>query len=476
MPRHQNFVAFESEYPAAPPPLTKSPPRNESPFNRLAVPAKMTLDSAPVAATPTPVTSSEKLVDTLVVDAGPILSSASTPSYYLSSADRIFTTPAVIGEIRDEAARSRFETLWKPFVSVRSPRAESLKFVAEFAKKTGDFRVLSATDLGLIALGYELELEVAGGDWRLRKVPGQKELNGPLPEGWGWEGKVIGRKDESKGEVKESEEPKPQETTKEKTKPDIAQQLENVRFENAPVEESNELHQPENMQEVETEEEVAQSDSEDDDSDSDGWITPSNLHRHIHLQPTKPKSAEVEKLTVALATTDFAMQNTLLQLNLHLLSPTSLARIRNVRSTVLRCHACFFVIKHPTATTHFCPRCGSGDTLRRVGCSTDADGVFKLHLKKNFQYNVRGNVFSIPKPVAGTCSMKGVPDAPVLREDQKEYTRAVRWEGYRKEKDLLDPDNLPGILTGTRRRGSAIRVGAGRGKNPNETRRGGRRK
>ncbi|KAF8534045.1 Nin one binding Zn-ribbon like-domain-containing protein [Trichophaea hybrida] len=421
----------------------------------------MTLESAPVAAAPTPVTNSEKLVDTLVVDAGPILSSVSTPSYYLSSADRIFTTPAVIGEIRDEAARSRFETLWKPFVTVRSPRAESLKFVAEFTKKTGDFRVLSATDLELITLGYELELEVAGGDWRLRNVPGQKELNGPLPEGW--------------GEVKESEELKPEGTTEEKTEAYIAQKLENVRFEDASSEEPNELHQPEGMQEVEAnEEEVAQLDSEDDDSDS--WITPSNLHRHIHPQPTIPKSAEIEKLTVALATTDFAMQNTLLQLNLHLLSPTSLVRIRNIRSTVLRCHACFFVIKHPTSTTHFCPRCGSGDTLRRVGCSTDADGIFKVHLKKNFQYNVRGSVFSIPKPVAGTCSMKGVPDAPVLREDQKEYTRAVRWESYRKEKDLLDPDYLPGILTGTRRRGSAIRVGTGRGKNPNETRRGGRRK
>jgi RNA-binding protein NOB1 len=215
-------------------------------------------------------------------------------------------------------------------------------------------------------------------------------------------------------------------------------------------------------------EEVAESNEDSEDDDSDGWITPSNLHRHMHPTPKASTAAVVEKLTVAIATVDFAMQNTLLQMNLHLLSPTSLIRIKNVRSTVLRCHACFFVIKHPTATSHFCPRCGSGDTLRRVGCSTDANGVFKLHLKKNFQHNVRGNVFSIPKPVAGTCSMKGVPDAPVLREDQKEYTRAVRWESYRKEKDLMDQDYLPNILSGTRRRGSAIRVGAGRGKNPNQ--------
>jgi RNA-binding protein NOB1 len=411
-----------------------------------------TADIEAAAAAPV-LSTSEKRIDTLVVDAGPILSSASTPSFYLASADRIFTTPAVISEIRDEAARSRFETLWKPFVNVRSPRPESLKFVAEFAKKTGDFRVLSGTDLGLIALGYELELEVAGGDWRLRKVPGQEALNGPLPEGWGWDGKKMGKKEEEGEEVK-SEESKPDGTVD----ADIVKQLENTQLEDATEQDAQGVKQDDDE------------DSEDDDSE--GWITPSNLHRHVHATPSIPPSAEDEKLTVALATTDFAMQNTLLQLNLHLLSPSSLARIRSVRSTVLRCHGCFFVIRHPTSTSHFCPRCGAGDTLRRVGCSTDANGVFRLHLKKNFQHNVRGNVFSLPKPVAGTCSMKGVPDQPVLREDQKEYQRAVRWESYRKEKDLLDPDSLPGILTGSRRRGSAIRVGAGRGRNPNEVKRG----
>jgi RNA-binding protein NOB1 len=125
--------------------------------------------------------SHRRLVDTLIVDAGPIISSASTPSYYLTTAERIFTTPAVISEIRDKTTRLRFETIWKPFLTVKAPRVESLKFVVEFAKKTGDYKALSSTDLGLIALAYELELEVAEGDQRLRNLPGQKELNGPLP-------------------------------------------------------------------------------------------------------------------------------------------------------------------------------------------------------------------------------------------------------------------------------------------------------
>jgi RNA-binding protein NOB1 len=428
-------------------------------------------------AAPTTGTTKEKLATYLVIDTGPIVSSAASPSYYLSSADRIFTTPAVIAEIKDEASRSRWETIWKPFVEVRSPKPNSLKVVAEFAKKTGDYRVLSATDMGLIALGYELELEVSGGDWRLREAPG-KECKGPKPEGWGWEGKIVGEAPKKEEEKKEGEEPKEEEKPSVAVE-EVAEQLEATTLETTPVESPSteeaatayeDHQQPEGMVETTDEptEEVAESNEDSEDDDSDGWITPSNLHRHMHPTPKASTAAVVEKLTVAIATVDFAMQNTLLQMNLHLLSPTSLIRIKNVRSTVLRCHACFFVIKHPTATSHFCPRCGSGDTLRRVGCSTDTNGVFKLHLKKNFQHNVRGNVFSIPKPVAGTCSMKGVPDAPVLREDQKEYTRAVRWESYRKEKDLMDQDYLPNILSGTRRRGSAIRVGAGRGKNPNQ--------
>jgi RNA-binding protein NOB1 len=71
--------------------------------------------------------------------------------------------------------------------------------------------------------------------------------------------------------------------------------------------------------------------------------------------------------------------------------------------------------------------------------------------------------------------MKGVQDAPVLREDQKEYQRAMQRETWRKERNLLDPDYLPGILTGERRQGSTVRVRVGR-KNPNEARKSGGRK
>ncbi|KAI5807085.1 Nin one binding Zn-ribbon like-domain-containing protein, partial [Geopyxis carbonaria] len=383
----------------------------------------------------------------LVLDAGPILSSAAAPSTYLTAADRIYTTPSVVAEIRDEAARSRFETLWKPFVNVRSPKPASVKAVADFSKRTGDYQVLSATDLGLAALAWELEIEVAGGEWRMRKVPGQN-LTGPLPEG---NEKPVAEKVEQEADAGA----------------DIAQKLKEVRFETLEAE-------PEFIQ-PEVTEDASDSENQEDDDDDD-WITPSNIQKHKTATSAPPASSTefTHKLPVAIATVDFALQNVLLQLNLSLLSPMDLVRIQSVRSTALRCHACFFIVRHPStkAPSDFCPRCGGLKTLLRVSCSTDSNGLFKVHLKRNFQYNNRGNVFSLPKTRHGTSSMKGVPDNPVLREDQKEYTRAVKWEGWRKEKDMLDPDHLPNILTGERREGNRIRTGTGR-RNPNEPKRGG---
>ena len=174
-------------------------------------------------------------------------------------------------------------------------------------------------------------------------------------------------------------------------------------------------------------------------------------------------------MEVAVLTTDFAMQNVILQINLNLLS-SSLMRIRHVRSVVLRCQACFLICKE--MNKQFCPRCGK-PTLTRVSCSTTNGGEFKIHLKKNFQYNSRGDRFSIPKAVHGAAHgrVKGGGKGSwgnelILAEDQKEYERAITTEKRAKERNLMDEDYLPGILTGERSKtGGRIKVGAGRNVN-----------
>jgi RNA-binding protein NOB1 len=54
----------------------------------------------------------------------------------------------------------------------------------------------------------------------------------------------------------------------------------------------------------------------------------------------------------------------------------------------------------------------------------------------------------------------------ILAEDQKEYVRAMTGASRRKEKDLMDEDYLPNILSGDRgRAGGRPKVGAGKNVN-----------
>jgi RNA-binding protein NOB1 len=210
--------------------------------------------------------------------------------------------------------------------------------------------------------------------------------------------------------------------------------------------------------------------------DDEGWITPSNLKKYQQKDGTLSTDSEDEPQTMQAATitSDFAMQNVLLRMNLNLVSP-SLQRIRQLKTWVLRCHACFHITKD--MAKQFCPRCGK-PTLMRTSSSTDKDGNFKVHLKKNMQWNTRGNVYSIPKPVAGSSNGKlvngggkgGWGQGLILAEDQKEYVNAMVGARRKKEQDLMDEDYLPSILTGERGRpGRKPKVGAG--KNVNSRRR-----
>ena len=58
-----------------------------------------------------------------------------------------------------------------------------------------------------------------------------------------------------------------------------------------------------------------------EDDDDEGWITPSNFKtKKFEMLGADTKNLEVEEITVACLTTDFAMQNVLKQMGLHVLS------------------------------------------------------------------------------------------------------------------------------------------------------------
>ncbi|CAG7928243.1 unnamed protein product [Penicillium olsonii] len=406
---------------------------------------------------------STKPVHTIVLDAGPILKNTPPLSTLLAQCEEIITTPSVVGEIRDPDARARVETLYLPFLKQRSPTPNSFNIVSEFARKTGDRSVLSRTDIEVLALAYEIECEKNEGDWRLRSVPGQKKINGRPP---------VKEAPEATAESADVE--AITEGVKETTVTD-AQEAPKEDAEVAAPEETKELLEAA----VEIADEEAQEEEEEanDDADSDGgeWITPSNYKKRLAQDESGSATltAASKTMQVATMTTDFACQNVLLQMNLNLLSTTTLQKIQHLRTFIKRCHACFLTTKE--MNKQFCPRCGK-DTLTRVSCTTTANGAFTMHLKKNMQWNTRGNVYSIPKPVAGTSNGKwkggggqrGWGQELVLAEDQKEYVRANAEEErrQRRERDLMDQDYLPGILTGERNRtGGRTKVGAGRNVN-----------
>ncbi|KAK5656899.1 hypothetical protein OQA88_4450 [Cercophora sp. LCS_1] len=428
---------------------------------------------APASAVSTPA----KPVHSLVIDANAIIKNDPTVSTLLAQAEELYTIPAVISEIRDEATRSRLQTTLLPFLKLRTPRPESVQFVTNFARRTGDLQVLSKPDLHLLALTYDLELERNGGDWRLRKDPTQKQVNGKPPSRENAEDKT----EEAPAPATE-ETAAPEQTESAAAEPELSENKDTSKDEETQVTEKLEAldlkAEPEDVVETVEEEQSASEEDEEEDDGGGEWITPSNIKKHQARENTLATPQPIQRvLQAALITGDMAMRNVALRINLNLLD-ARLARITFLKTWVLRCHGCYFVSKD--TSKQFCPRCGQA-TLTRVSSTTDASGKTTLHLKKNFQYNKRGSVYSIPKPTHGTASGKtsnvkgggknGWGQGLILAEDQKEYIQKIEEDRRMRPRDLMDDDYLPSILTGARGPGGGrIKVGAGRNVNAKKKR------
>jgi RNA-binding protein NOB1 len=172
----------------------------------------------------------------------------------------------------------------------------------------------------------------------------------------------------------------------------------------------------------------------DVEDDGEGWITttkeinsmkaagaldpmrdPKNLGNKAKSQLLGPPTCQ----RAACTTTDFAMQNVILQMNLELLSVDGI-KIRKLKSWVQRCGACFKVYTNsenagPLGSKRlFCDHCGS-DMMQRIAASVDGKtGRLRLHLSKNYKHNLRGTKFSLPKAGTGNRFQGDL----LLREDQ----------------------------------------------------------
>lgn len=421
-----------------------------------------------------------KTVHTLILDAGPIIKNDPSVSSLIAQSHKIVTLPSIIDEIQDAVTRARLETTLRPFLELRNPTPASVKVITDFSRRTGDLAVLSRPDVHLMALAYELECERNGGDWRLRRVPGQKTLNGSPPV------RVAPEVSQEVSTTENAESVEPSKPVEEADKlppaadtaiAEATESLASTAINNpstiTPTQDSTATTETKS----EPTQETPTPHEDDSGSESDGWITPGNLKKQQEKDATSSLSQakEAKTMQVATLTSDFAMQNVLLQMNLNLLSP-SFQRVRHIKTYILRCHACFDKVRD--MSKQFCPRCGK-PTLTRVACSTDQNGTFTLHLKKNMQWNTRGDRYSIPKAIGGSASGKlnvggggkgggkgGWGQELILAEDQKEFVRAAADQKRSKARDLMDEDYMPAILSGDRARtGGRVKVGAGRNVN-----------
>ncbi|TRM68187.1 Nin one binding Zn-ribbon like-domain-containing protein [Schizophyllum amplum] len=455
----------------------------------------------------------------LVLDAGPLLSL----SPIRGLAETYYTVPQVLEELRDPRARQHFEQLGLSAgvkVEVRAPDAASLAEVIAWAKKTGDYSVLSQADLCVIALTYALHQEekkkAANAASEAQQEPAPEEQNTPEASEPTASSGSTAQDDEQHDPPSPSPEPslpsddeRDESDPREPTNPDdAAETLEDtepldITLERV-IDDTPELPQISAPTTSHSNAPIYENPSDEDDDEGE-WITPSNVGLHksraLDLLPTSEQEPQTdEKVAAGCMTADFAMQNVILQMGLSLVGVEG-KRIARVKSWVLRCHACFKICKDQSKK--FCPSCGNPTLLRASvtvsapDAASDAPAM-EVHLKPNFQYRLRGTKYSIPAPKPGSAKT-GSREGLILREDQAEYMRAKKRADTKREREeqrmlkgilnrgadgaaavgsWMDPDWVPEMITvGAGGKGRTSRkdndmptIGYGR-KNPNERRR-----
>ncbi|KAK2530205.1 Nob1 [Columba guinea] len=379
----------------------------------------------------------------VVADTGAFLSAAPLQDI----AENLYTVPEVLAEIRDRPTRRRLAAL-PCELRLRRPRPDLLRLVTEFSKKTGDYPSLSAADLQVLALTCQLQAETDGPGC-LRWEPQDKVQLSSTPRHPEAPLHVAGfhlpAKHKSPG--KGQRQPSPDGSTV----PSESDEFSSFLYWRVPLpsieEELQELLKPpvapvstETAEEQQSPEDEASAEEEEDEeedeeeSDNEGWITPSNLKQaqqdmgHCDTAPVG--------IQVGCVTTDFAMQNVLLQMGLHVLAVNG-RLIRQARSYILRCHGCFKTTSDMTKV--FCPHCGN-KTLKKVAVSVSEDGSLHMHFSRNPKVlNPRGLRYPLPAPRGGKHA-----NNPHLVEDQP-FPQQRLSRKARQKTNVFDPDYIAGV-------------------------------
>ena len=80
------------------------------------------------------------------------------------------TTPEVVAELRDVTSKMRFEVMQSRGLVISDPEPAAVTNVRDAANRSGDLRVLSETDISVIALGLSLSGTVVSDDFAVQNV------------------------------------------------------------------------------------------------------------------------------------------------------------------------------------------------------------------------------------------------------------------------------------------------------------------
>lgn len=304
---------------------------------------------------------------------------------------------------------------------------ENIQAITDFSKKTGDYPSLSATDIKVMALAYQIEKEKVGTE-HLRTEP---VVNRVVQYDSGIK---IDDKPTSvtgfyspEGETDKNEECNERLTTNDENLVE--------KFATLDCGELDDTVEGQNVNEILAsvdDEESADESGFDDEDDDDGWITPSNVQKA--KKQMKDELFEDKPVVVACITTDFAMQNVLKQMNLNV-SALDGRMIKQIRTFILRCYTCFKTTSLMEKV--FCPKCGN-KTLKKVAVSLDENGKQVIHINRKRPLTSRGKKFSLPTFKGGKHS-----NNPIISEDQPLPQQRPSRQA-RMKNNPLEPDYIAG--------------------------------
>lgn len=304
----------------------------------------------------------------------------------------LYTCPEAIAEIKDKATLERLRILPYELKMLQFDK-EELEFCCEFAKKTGDYKQLSIVDLKLISATYRLE----------KQYNGLKYINSSPRE-------VT---------IKQIAKSNPMNTAV----AGLSDIMDAANIDDTPITDAD-------MDAILDEEAGAGADEFEED-DEEGWITPANIDNvYKKFGRNKPESITTDALMadrvlVACMTSDFSIQNCLLQMGLLVVSPVDGLMIKEAKQIALRCHACYKVFHDPSRIKNeFCPHCGNRDTLKRVQYVIDKNGEKKVLINFKRPIKVKGTNQQLPRPRGGKHANNPIlaPDQKVRRDKQDKMT------------------------------------------------------